>query len=127
MILQQLEEKEVINPENVKTIIQLCMQHFVDNNNCSILDFILTNDIFTSDLYLGLRSLNDNIRIIAFNHLVNIYSRKEQKPTMVEYETVRNYIINNENNLLTKLFEDNWQEYLVMIQQKCIEPIKSSE
>ena len=126
-LLQDVEKEEVINHENVETIIQLLIQHFVDNNNCSILDIIQFKGIVSS-LCWGLVHLNANNRKIASNHLIDIYSKKGQKPTMEEYEKVRDNIMNNEGyNRFKMVFEDDWQDYLVMIQNKCIEPKKLSD
>lgn len=122
-MLERLDEK-VISHENVEIIIKSCIQHFVDNSNCSILDCIKLDEHVARNLYYGLRYLNDNNLKIAFNHLIDIYSKKKQKPTMEEYDKVRDYII-KENNIFFKiLFGDKWKDYLVMILQNCIEPQK---
>lgn len=120
-LLQCLEE--VINHENVVIIIKSCMQHFVDNNNYSILDCILRYDV-VNILYWGFGNLNAKNLKIAFEELIDIYSKKEQKPTMEEYDKVQDYLLKNKNNSFIMLFKDDWRHYLVMILQKCIEPIK---
>ncbi len=122
IIVQRLENDKVINPDNVKNIIKSCMQHFVNNSNCSILDCIQKINGIALILYWGFGHLNDNNRKIAFNYLIDFYSQKEQKSTMEEYEKVRDYILKKGNNYFEDLFKDNWKEYLVMVLQQCIEP-----
>lgn len=119
-LLQRLEEKGVINNENGENIIKSCMQHFFDNHNYSILDCILFNKPVTKSLGWGLMRLNDNNRKIAFNHLIDIYSQKEQKPTMEEYEKVRDEIMKSKYYPFRTHFKNNWEYYLTTILQKCI-------
>ena len=125
--LLQCFDEEVINRENVENIIKLCMQHFVNNSNCSILDFILRKVNYSHmfwGMFWGVMSLNDNNRKIAFEELIDIYSKKEHKPTMEEYDKARDFLEEDRYNVLKRLFKDDWKYYLVMILQKCIEPIK---
>ena len=68
--------------------------------------------------------MNDNNRKIVFKHLIDIYSKMEQKPTMEEYDKVKDYMIISKNEFFMQLFKDDWKDYLVMILQQCIEPIK---
>ena len=99
------------------------MQHFVNNSNCSILDFIL-HKVNSWHMSWGVTFLNDNNLKIAFEELIDIYSKKEHKPTMEEYDKARDYLEKAKYNVLKRLFKDDWKYYLVMILQKCIEPIK---
>lgn len=124
-LLQHLDE-EVINHEDVENNIKSCIQLFVNNSNCSILDCIRINKFVVRNLYWGFKVLNDNNLKIAFEELIDIYSKKELKPTMEEYDKVQDYLLKNKNNSFIMLFKDDWKYYLVMILQKCIEPIKLS-
>lgn len=122
-MLEHLDE-EVLNHENVEKIIKSCIQHFVDNNNFSILDCIKSDEHVARNLYYGLMRLNDNNLKIAFNHLIDIYSKKKPKPTMEEYNIFIEYIKRNEDGYILDLFKDNREYFWEMILRKCIEPIK---
>jgi len=119
----------IISVSNKEIIIKTMIQRFVDNKRYSILDCIKCHDtIFHNGLYWFLWPLDDEDRIIAFEYLIDIYSKMEPKPKMEEYDKVRDTLLNDEDHNVLKLqLGDKWQYYLVKILQNCIEPIKLSE
>ncbi len=126
-ILQHCEDYNLIKSMDARIFIELCMNHFVDNHYCSILDCIRFNKDNNFFLYEGLYQLHADNRKIAFNYLIHFYSQEEQKPTMEKYVKVRDYVVKDKFNGFKSLFEDDWKDYLVKIERDCIEPIKSSE
>lgn len=119
----------IISSSTKENILGIIAQRFVDNKKYTILDCIKSYDsIFLNDFYWLLSPFDVEDRAIAFEYLIDIYSKMEPKPKMEEYNKERDALLKeNNNNVLKQLFGDKWPDYLVTLLQRCIEPIKITE
>lgn len=120
-----LEGLSINNDTDLKSIISAVLQGFVDSDkDCSILDVIVP-DYFRFSLGEFFNDFGSKTKEIAFACIIDIFSQREPKPTIAEYEEVKEEVIKDDSiwhNALKQAFGDQWIQKLDEIREKCIEP-----